>query len=171
MKEQDPGLKQLDLNESNLIPQGPQGFGQILESYRKREGFSRRKLAGFLQVDETTLAKIEAGTRKPPRDQVFYELLSKVPNFSEEDVRLILASGRAPQWLDSKGQAIARARTVISPGPGMVIPIYADEKAYDPSDIILIEKEIELVVKEYLARKNQRAARLDSFFESDNSPA
>jgi len=74
-------------------------FGNLLRAFRKREGLSQTKLAAHLGVDDSTINRIEAGTRKPPRDPRFYQKLREVPGFTEEDIVRLLATENAPPWL------------------------------------------------------------------------
>jgi DNA-binding XRE family transcriptional regulator len=46
----------------------PKTTGDRLLTYRRRQGLSRKALAGLLGVDETTLWRWEAGQRKPERE-------------------------------------------------------------------------------------------------------
>ncbi len=73
-------------------------FGRLLRRQRERVGLSQRALAAQLGVAESTIARIEAGTRKPPRENSFYDRLREVREFTESDVEALLNSGDAPRW-------------------------------------------------------------------------
>jgi len=87
-------------------------FGELFRSYRDRESLSQRKAARILGVDESTVAKLEAGTRKPPRDVIFYERLRDLPGVTEAEIAALLKTHNAPKWLVAE-----RGREDIVPAP------------------------------------------------------
>src|SRR5918992_4610281 len=74
-------------------------FGKLLQAFRKREGLSQLKLAALLGIDDSTVNRIEAGTRKPPRDPRFYQKLREVPGFTDNDIARLMSTEDAPPWL------------------------------------------------------------------------
>jgi transcriptional regulator with XRE-family HTH domain len=74
-------------------------FGKLLQAFRKREGLSQIKLAALLGIDDSTVNRIEAGTRKPPRDPRFYQKLREVPGFTDNDIARLMSTEDAPPWL------------------------------------------------------------------------
>jgi transcriptional regulator with XRE-family HTH domain len=74
-------------------------FGQLLRDFRQRVNLSQRRLAALLGVDESTVARIEVGARKPPRNLEFYEKLRTVPGITEAEVAALLNTDNAPRWL------------------------------------------------------------------------
>jgi transcriptional regulator with XRE-family HTH domain len=85
-------------------------FGKLLQAFRKRERLSQLKLALYLGVDDSTINRIEAGTRKPPRNPDFYQKLREVPGFTDNDIALLMSTEDSPPWL-----AEIRHRTTPAP--------------------------------------------------------
>ncbi len=128
-------------------------FGQLLKDYRKNLGLSQRSLAAFLEVDESTIARMEAGTRKPPRSVGFYEKLRQVPGLTEEEIQTLLQTSDAPRWLvpergaaEETEQAGIRSRVASVEGGPKIRLIYEP----DPTGIKLTDEELE-VLKEIVA--------------------
>lgn len=90
------GLPELDIRGITKKHTGHtlegQRFGQLLRGYRERAGLSQRRLASVLRVDESTIARIEAGTRKPFRDISLYQHFLEVPGFNREEVKNLLSA-------------------------------------------------------------------------------
>jgi len=64
-----------------------QRFARILRLLREREGFNQRRLAIIVGIDESTIFKIENGTRRPP-DKLLMAL-PQIPGFDNNDIKLL----------------------------------------------------------------------------------
>src|SRR5437667_227400 len=95
-----------------------QRFGAVFRAYRVKLGLSQRRMAALLEVAESTVARIEAGTRKPPRQHSFYERLRAVPGLSEADVAALLSTGAAPRWFDNDVDDLAPGKNGTGAGVG-----------------------------------------------------
>ena len=142
-------------------------FGKLLRDVRKREGYSQIKLASWLNVDDSTVNKLEAGSRKPPRDPQFYERLREVPGFTESDITLLLqAAEYAPEWLAvfNKGQGVRSEspfqRSVEKLGVTVNFSVEAPTKNLTDEEVeelrILFEKDVQSFLEHYLLRKYER---------------
>jgi transcriptional regulator with XRE-family HTH domain len=142
-------------------------FGKLLRDFRKREGLSQIKLASWLNVDDSTVNKLEAGSRRPPRDPKFYERLREVPGFTTSDITLLLqAAEYAPAWLSefNKGQGV-RSRTpqqqsVGESGVTFNFTVEAATTNLTDEDVeelkALAEKELKSFLHHFLLRKYER---------------
>ncbi len=67
-------------------------FGQYLKSLREEQGSPLRKIAAALDIDQSTLSKIERGERIANVEML--SPISKVFNVTEESLKLILLSDK-----------------------------------------------------------------------------
>ncbi len=74
-------------------------FGRILRNIRVRDGFPRNLFAGILNIPQTELELIEDDMVSPPLQVAFYERLQKLPGMTVEDLRKLMHSKGAPQYL------------------------------------------------------------------------
>jgi transcriptional regulator with XRE-family HTH domain len=79
-----------DIMPPSTATQHGTSFGRLLRECRKRAGLSQVQLANCLDISKSTVSKWETGVIDPPGDPAFYELLRKVPGFSESDIALLL---------------------------------------------------------------------------------
>jgi transcriptional regulator with XRE-family HTH domain len=93
----DSGLSALRQEATRAEASSPQRFGQLLRMYRKELGLSQRVLADILGVDTSTIARVESGTRNPPRDADFYRHLHDIPGLEQAHIQALLATEDAPQ--------------------------------------------------------------------------
>jgi transcriptional regulator with XRE-family HTH domain len=139
-------------------------FGKLLRDLRKREEMSQIKLASLLGVDDSTINKMESGSRRPPREPKFYERLREVPGFSESDITLLLeAAEYAPAWLSDLNQGKAARKKKPQPQTvdklGVTVDFTVKAKAIDVSDedlnllSELLKKDVEAFVELYLKHK------------------
>jgi transcriptional regulator with XRE-family HTH domain len=142
-------------------------FGKLLRDFRKREGYSQIKLAAWLEVDDSTVNKLEAGSRRPPRDPKFYERLREVPGFTESDITLLLqAAEYAPAWLSefNQGQGVRREtpqqQSIEELGVRFILTVEAETRNLTDEDVeelkTLAEKELKSFLHHYMLRKHER---------------
>lgn len=76
-------------------------FGQLLRFYRERIGLSQRRFVGTYPegFDESTVARIEAGSSNPPQINQFYDRLPAILQLSQGEYAGLLLTGRPPRWL------------------------------------------------------------------------
>lgn len=138
-----------------------QAFGQLLRRYREREELSQRQLASILAVDGSTIAKIEAGTRKPPHTHTFYERLREVPGFSIDDVKNLLRTYDAPAWLDDE-KAIPTAVASVA-GLHVEVRLHADTSGLSDEEVQsvkqVIQADVEACLQDYFRLKEERSQR------------
>lgn len=87
------------------VPHGTLAFGHLLRTYRERLGLSKRQLARMLGKSVSTIARIEDGTMKPPRDAEFYQRLREVPGLTNEEVDELLQTDAVPPIFIAPGEA------------------------------------------------------------------
>lgn len=127
-------------------------FGKLLQSFRKREGLSQLKLAAYLGVDDSTVNRMEAGTRKPPRDPRFYQKLREVPGFTEADIARLLSTEDAPPWLaeirhgTTPPPLSGQPRQVIKERFTITLAVDVDTSGLSEEEIEQLKKKIEYVV-------------------------
>lgn len=71
---------------------GQIAFGRIFRSLREREGYSQRALAAHLQIDETTICRMEMGKNKPPHNMDFYDRLQTIGGWDENDTAFLMGT-------------------------------------------------------------------------------
>ena len=76
-----------------------QYFGDYLRKLRKKEGIPLRKVAAQLDIDPSTLGKIEKNTRNASLEQI--EALSKIFNESVENLNILYLSDKLSLELSS----------------------------------------------------------------------
>jgi transcriptional regulator with XRE-family HTH domain len=84
---------------ASAIDQTAVVFGRYLRDLRERAGMTQEELGEIVDKDKTTIARIESGGRKPPREVSFYERLKHVPGISPDDLAALLRTDNAPRWL------------------------------------------------------------------------
>jgi transcriptional regulator with XRE-family HTH domain len=142
-------------------------FGKLLRDYRRRENLSQIKLGSYLNVDDSTINKLEAGSRKPPRDPEFYGRLREVPGFTESDITLLLqAAEYAPEWLPAfnKGQGIRTApsyqQSISKLGVTVNFNIEAATTNLTDEDVeelkALFAKDVQSFLEHFMLRKYER---------------
>lgn len=99
-------------------------FGLRLRALRERGGHSQREYARYLHVDDSTIARIELGTRKPPRDVAFYERLRDIPDLTDEDIVGLLRTSDAPRWLIKDSAAEPPAPVVVASVPDISVAMH-----------------------------------------------
>lgn len=67
-------------------------FGELIRQLREREGFPIRKVAAALDLDPSTLSKIERNDRSANREHL--HLLAKLFNVSEKDLLVAYLSDK-----------------------------------------------------------------------------
>ena len=144
-------------------------FGLLFKSYREELGHSQRKLARLLDVDESTIARIETGTRKPPRKVEFYERLRKVPGLTEAKIASLLETDDAPRWLVAQRDTVAKedtaVRSAIASGSGVRVSIVLQannsELALTDKELDtlknLVKEDVEQVLANFFERRAKRA--------------
>lgn len=126
-------------------------FGKLLQAFRKRVGLSQPKLAAYLQVDDSTINRIEAGTRKPPRDPRFYERLKEIPGFTETDIAQLMGTEDAPPWLavirhgTTPEPISAHPRQIIKEGYRVTITVDVDPTGHSEDEIEQLKEKVEYV--------------------------
>ena len=85
--------------ELSLQPQ--QTFGETLRSLREKEGMPLRKLAALLDIDQSTLSKIERNERRANSDLI--EKLSKIFKADKRELHISFISDKvAYELLDEE---------------------------------------------------------------------
>ena len=139
---------------------GPPLFGDLLKSYRQREHLSQRKAARMLGVDESTVAKLEAGSRKPPIHRSFYENLRDLPGMTRTEIGALLRTENAPLWLaaESDREEPAPKFNVARVGDIRAV-ITLESSTLPPEDLDdmreIIARTVTLTLRDVLRRKKQ----------------
>jgi transcriptional regulator with XRE-family HTH domain len=147
-------------------------FGQAFKAFRTRERLTQRQCARILKVDESTIARLEAGTRRPPREVNFYERLRELPGITVSDIAALLSTDDAPQWLVAErdshdGRRDRLPMPVVASVPGVRVPFHLevepglleDERELNRLQEV-IKQDIESCLEDYLRLKEKRAQRL-----------
>jgi transcriptional regulator with XRE-family HTH domain len=126
-------------------------FGKLLQAFRKREGLSQPKLAAYLQIDDSTINRIEGGTRKPPRDPGFYQRLREVPGFTDTDIARLLSTEDAPPWLAAIRHGTTsdfistQPRQIIKEGYRVTVMVEVDPTGHSEDDVKQLKDKAEYV--------------------------
>lgn len=72
-------------------------FGEFIRELREKEGLPLRKVAAFVDIDASTLSKIERGERNANKEII--PLLSQILNISENELLLTLLSDTVAESL------------------------------------------------------------------------
>lgn len=134
-------------------------FGQQFKALRTREGLSQRRIAALLGVHDTTIARIEAGARKPPRNLSFYERLLTVPGFTKEDiVNDLFRTRNGPRWFD-QAESENNENTIVSAGGfEYQVRLRTAPTGLPPEKIEqvgqLVKTEIELCLRDFTRRRS-----------------
>lgn len=131
-------------------------FGRQLKGLRQRIGLRQAQLAGSLGVDKSTISRLESGTRNPPKGTEFYQRLGGVEGVTPSDVGGLLHAG-GPLWAFDQ---VVRPRAVLTPVPGVVLPIYLDPKEVDDDTLGVLKSEMNALVKDFFRIRMERAERL-----------
>ena len=75
----------------------PVHFGDYIRKLRNQEGIPLRKVAAQLDIDPSTLGKIEKNTRNASSEQI--ERLSRIFNVRPEDLNTLYISDRLSEEL------------------------------------------------------------------------
>jgi transcriptional regulator with XRE-family HTH domain len=143
-------------------------FATLFRSFRIREGLSQRKVASVLEVDESTIARLEAGTRKPPRDPEFYARLRDIPGFTDEDVVDLLHTEDTPRWVialqdrsNPKPPVTSEPQEVAVAGVKAKFTLEADESRFSPDKIEyigdMIRRDIDLCIRDFINHDAKRS--------------
>lgn len=65
-------------------------FGSLLRQYRNRAGQTQEELARSLELDASTISRLESGERSPPRDPQVYRRLQEVLGLSDEELEILM---------------------------------------------------------------------------------
>jgi transcriptional regulator with XRE-family HTH domain len=153
-------------------------FGKLLRDLRKRENYSQIKLAALLGVDDSTINKLEVGSRRPPREPKFYERLREVPGLSEADIALLLqAAEYAPAWLSEikkdQGTELSVPELVEVIGIKVNFTIEADSSDLSEKDIKnlggMIKNDVELLLEHYYRHKREQDKLVDEAVKEQSS--
>lgn len=78
-----------------------QHIGSLIRTIRNKEGYSLRKVAAFLDIDQAVLSKMERGQRKFKKEQVI-----KLASFFKHDEKEWLVAFFSDQILYAIGDSI-----------------------------------------------------------------
>jgi transcriptional regulator with XRE-family HTH domain len=148
-------------------------FGKLLQAFRKRERLSQLKLALYLGVDDSTINRIEAGTRKPPRDPHFYQKLREVPGFTDTDIARLMSTEDAPPWLaeirhgttpapiSAKPRQVIKARYTVTVTVEVDTTGLSEEEAEQEKEKVdyvggLLEKNTEWLMDDFINQEVKR---------------
>ena len=67
-------------------------YGQLIKSLRLKHCMSQKALAHALGIDQSYLAALETGRRKPPREPLFSEILAAMGAVDEEKAMVTMAA-------------------------------------------------------------------------------
>jgi transcriptional regulator with XRE-family HTH domain len=67
-------------------------YGQLLKSLRLKKCMSQKELALALGIDQSYLAALESGRRKPPKEPLFSQVLAAIGASDEERAMVLLAA-------------------------------------------------------------------------------
>lgn len=132
-------------------------FGELLKQYREELGLTQRTLAMFLGVDASTIARVEAGTRLPPKDVGFYHGLRDVPGLDESHVRALMSTVDAPRLVTpdnaplSPTDPLPRVAVVDREGIRMTLQLAGDREVYSSEDLDKLQRSMEDVLRAGLA--------------------
>jgi transcriptional regulator with XRE-family HTH domain len=142
-------------------------FATLFHEKRIREGLSQRKVASILQVDESTIARLEAGTRKPPRDPEFYARLRDIPGFTDEDVVGLLHAEDTPRWvaelqhMPNPKPVTSEPQEVAVAGIKATFTLEVDENRFPPEKIEyvgeMIKRDINLCIRDFINHEVKRS--------------
>ena len=125
---------------------GARAYGELLRTYRERENLRQHVLAARIKIDPTTLSKIECGRYKPPVSATFYEGLREALTLDDSEILLLLhLAGAAAPAIEQAMQA----RTVISPAPGVSIPIFAPADVIPDADLPNLTQRLKWAYEEF----------------------
>jgi transcriptional regulator with XRE-family HTH domain len=152
-------------------------FGKLLQAIRKRVGLSQSKLAAYLNIDDSTITRMEAGTRKPPRDPGFFDKLRQVPGFTETDIAQLLSTEDSPRWLavirhgTTPEPITAHPRQIIKEGYRVTVTVDVDPTGLSEEEVKkskervehlgnLVEQNAEWVLEGFLTLEERRTKLL-----------
>lgn len=75
-------------------------FGELIREYRENAGLPLRKVAAHIDIDPSTLSKIERGERSANKDMI--PALAQILSISEHDLTLSLLSDNVVESLISE---------------------------------------------------------------------
>lgn len=155
-----------------MEPTPESNFGRVFKQLRIRSGLSQNKVAAILEVDSSTIARLEAGTRKPPRAAGFYDRLKDLPGVLEYDLEMLLNTDQAPRWFaDRRSEKLSSSKSLgtatDSASVGEVDVIFHLKSASSETaelDFLskIIKYEISEILRDYIGRKVNRERLLDS---------
>jgi transcriptional regulator with XRE-family HTH domain len=154
-------------------------FGKLLQAIRKRVGLSQSKLAAYLNIDDSTITRMEAGTRKPPRDPGFFDKLRQVPGFTETDIAQLLSTEDSPRWLaqirhgTTPEPISAQPRQIIKEEYRVTVIVEVDPTGRSEDEVkkskervehlgSLVEKNTEWLLEGFIDLEEKRSKLLDN---------
>ena len=141
-------------------------FGGLLRDYRERMNLSQRTLAGIVDVDDSTIARIEAGTQKPPRDISFYERLRQVPELTEPEIAALLKTDDAPRWLvgdrdadNKRSNTTLRSTMAVEGGVQINLLVHANPDEFTEDELEAMKEilriDLELCLGDFLRHRDR----------------
>jgi transcriptional regulator with XRE-family HTH domain len=152
--------------ESALSSLDARRFGDRLRAFRNRQGISQRRLAQLLGVNESTISRIEGGSRRPPRSAEFYNRLRALPGLGNDEFEGLLRSSGVPYWpsgdrlRDESAWAVA-----VAARDGLVVEVRLHAGGSVRSDedreqlLEMLRTDVQLCLRDYrreLARAEER---------------
>lgn len=144
-------------------------FGDILDKAKTEDGkkLTQREAARVLAIDESTVARVLAGTRRPPRNISFYEGMRNLPGIEETDIAQLMLTKNAPRWLVADESSPRQPEPVTFgtvarvPGVRAHITVSFDPRQYefeDGQDIAnMLRSTAQLSMRQFLrARQRQQ---------------
>jgi transcriptional regulator with XRE-family HTH domain len=125
---------------------------------------TQRELAEALNVDNSYIARLENGTRNPPRKIGFYNRLRAIRTVADSDIRDLLNAEDAPPWLmknpsrsNSIGSANGLSKQVSAGGFHIKYSAAIDPDVTDPAELEAVESlvrvQIERTLRDYLRQR------------------
>lgn len=142
-----------------MSPESEKIFGSQLKGLRQRLGLRQDQFAGSLGVHKTTISRLERGIRNPPLVPEFYQRLGEIEGVTPSDVGGLLHAG-GPLWAF---QQVVRPRAILTPLPGVILPLYLDPKEVDDEALEILKTELTGLVRDFYRIRMERAERLGQF--------
>lgn len=144
----------------------PRRFGQLLKKYREDLGLTQRTVADLLGVDTSTIARVESGARKPPRDAAFYHYLHDIPGLDDEHIQALLATEDAPELVvrdrsgsDAPPKPLPRVRIASAGGVQIALEMRGDLGKFAEEDLDRVLRSAKETTEVLLTRLGRRPSR------------
>ena len=151
-------------------------FGRKLHYFRERVNLSQRNLASQSGIDESTISRMELGTRRPPAQiELFYASLPTALKLSDTEYADLLLTSKPPRWLvpelynalinndvQVENQTYKISRRVVTSVRNNILEttFYTKPGQFTNSELMAFEKIVEGLSLLYLYGKLQNAKEI-----------